>query len=67
MIPAVSRLRVIYGHPFETINAEIEKQAVSNFFSGQFSSIEATKFLKANQVNWVLYGPREKKIIPLKF
>jgi hypothetical protein len=62
MIPAVSRLRVIYGHPFETINAEEEKQAVAHFYSGKYSSIEADNFLKTNQVDWVLLGPREQEI-----
>jgi hypothetical protein len=62
MIPAVSRLRVIYGHPFETISADEEKQAVSDFFSGKYDSNQANNFLKTNQVDWILYGPREQEI-----
>jgi hypothetical protein len=60
LIPSVSRLRVLYGHPFESINAEKNKLAIARFFSGKMSSEESKLFLKENKINWILMGPREK-------
>jgi hypothetical protein len=62
IIPAVSRLRILYGHPFETIHANEEKQAITDFFSGAADSEKETAYLKAKQVEWIFYGPREKEI-----
>ena len=66
MIPAVSRLRVIYGHPFETINAEKEKQAVADFYSGKYSSSDANNFLENKSGGLGSIGPDgNKKLVPL--
>ncbi len=62
MIPAASRLRVVYGHPFETIQAESEKQAVTDFFAGAESLDSEIACLDSRNVDWILYGPREEEI-----
>jgi hypothetical protein len=62
MIPAASRLRVVYGHPFETIQAESEEQAVTDFFAGTGSMESEIACLDSRQIDWILYGPREKEI-----
>jgi hypothetical protein len=62
MVPAVSRLRVLYGHPFETINAKEEKKAITDFFSGDMDTENGSLYLKTKQVDWIFYGPREREI-----
>lgn len=61
-IPAHSDARVLYGHPFETVNAEVEKQAVMDFFAGR---VDAARFLQERKVDVVFYGPREAALGPL--
>lgn len=56
-IPAHSGRRVIYGHPFETVNAEVEEQAVLEFFQGLRPG-----FIYERRVDYVWVGPRERKI-----
>jgi len=58
-IQAHSDARVIYGHPFETVEAQAHKQAVEDFFTGRISP-EA--FFAAYPVDYIFYGPREKKL-----
>lgn len=60
-IPAYSRLRVIFGHPFETVNAESEKSQVAEFFSGNLSVAEEEGYLREKNIDWIFYGPREKE------
>jgi hypothetical protein len=59
LIPSVSRLRVLYGHPFESIDAEKNKKAIEDFYSGKMTVGESMDFLKNNHVDWVFAGPRE--------
>jgi hypothetical protein len=59
-IPAQTGRRVIYGHPFETANAQVEKEKVESFFSGKLSEQAAKDFLKQDKVSYILYGEREK-------
>ncbi len=60
-IPAYTGRRVIYGHPFETVNAVQEGSAVVNFFAGE-DDLESETFLQERQVDYVFYGPREAKL-----
>lgn len=55
LIPAHTARRVIYGHPFETVNAEAEKAAVEAYFAAPDSA-----YLVARQVDYVFYGLRER-------
>jgi hypothetical protein len=50
-------LRVVYGHPFETINAEARKQAVDAFYRGQDCGVVARE-----GVDYVVVGPREQTL-----
>ncbi len=62
-IPAYTAQRVIYGHPFETANAEVEQAAVSQFFqTGQAGAQSAAAFLEQRKVAYIFYGPREKAL-----
>jgi len=58
-IPAHTGRRVIYGHPFETVNAEAEEAAVTQFFAGDLTAEQAQAFITDRGVNYIFLGPRE--------
>jgi hypothetical protein len=47
--------RVVYGHPFETVNASARQNAVLNYFKGE--NCEVTL---ADSVDYLVIGPRER-------
>lgn len=64
-IPAFTGEHVVYGHPFETINADVNKQFVLDFFTKMTTSYDKEKvhrLLDEYNVDYIFYGPREKKI-----
>jgi hypothetical protein len=64
-IPPYTGRRVIYGHPFETVNAKNEEQIVNDFFTNALSSAteeEIEQVLRANGVDFLFWGPREKRL-----
>ena len=61
-IPANTGRRVLYGHPFETVNAEQEKAQVQTFFKGDLSKLDQEKFVTDNNIGYIFWGPREKAI-----
>jgi len=52
-IPAFAGQRVVYGHPYETVDAILKKQLVTDFFAGQ-------NVAALHDVDYVLIGPRER-------
>jgi len=66
-IPAWTGLRVVYGHPFESIEAEKRKQLVERFYQGKLSPLEQKDFLKENSVTAILWGMRERIIAVPEF
>jgi len=61
-IPAYTGNKVIYGHPFETVNAEMMEADVVRFYSGQMSAAGERSLLQDYGVDWVVYGPREREL-----
>jgi hypothetical protein len=61
-IPAYSRGRVIYGHPFETVDAEMQEAAVTEFFRGGLSPQQMEAFVSERDVDYVFVGPRERSL-----
>jgi hypothetical protein len=59
-VPAWSGLRVVYGHPFETVRAETRRRNVEAYWRGDMDDVERTAFLQRNRVDYVLLGPRER-------
>jgi hypothetical protein len=59
-IPAHTGRRVLYGHPFETANAEKEKAAVTDYFEHP----DSISFLTERGVDYVFAGPRERSLNP---
>jgi hypothetical protein len=62
LIPARSNLRVLYGHPFETLNASIEEQNIKNFYAGQMNLEQAQSYISEHHVAWVYWGPHEQAL-----
>ncbi len=60
-IPGWTGMRVIYGHPFESVYADTALDNVDAFFSGQMDNSLQEDFLSTNQVKLILIGPRERK------
>lgn len=56
-IPAWAGQRVVYGHEFETIDAEEKKARVEAFFQGTDDAV-----LSDYAVNYVFVGPRERAL-----
>lgn len=52
-IPAWSGRRVVYGHPYESIHAEQQKENVSAYFEGRMSEDEAGQLLRDNHVTYI--------------
>jgi len=61
-VPAWAGQRVVYGHPFETVDAEKQKAQVEAYWAGEMSPSEQKSFLRENRVRYVLVGPRELEI-----
>lgn len=61
-LPARTDLRVVYGHPFETVPAEKRENQMKDFFSGR----DCTTLFEADRLNfeisYVIYGPLEREI-----
>jgi hypothetical protein len=62
LIPAYSDARVFYGHPFETVNANENRQMVENFYGTEMTRQEAAEILNGEEVDYVLFGPREMSL-----
>jgi hypothetical protein len=57
-IPAHTGRRVLYGHPFETVDAEEQEQALIGFFEAGGDD----HFLSERGVDYVFFGPREREL-----
>jgi len=62
-VPAWAGQPVVYGHPFETLNAERREKRVKAYWSGDLSVPARDVFLRDNRVRYILVGPRERAII----
>jgi 4-amino-4-deoxy-L-arabinose transferase-like glycosyltransferase len=60
LIPAYTGRRVLYGHPYETPDADRQKAQVMEFFQGGFAA--PADFLDQHGVSYIFYGPRERKL-----
>lgn len=61
-IPAYTGMRVVYGHPFETVQANTQKQAVEEFYSGLWNEARALEFLNVQGVDYIYSGPDERAL-----
>ena len=65
LIPAYNSARVVYGHPFETVDAERQLAKANSFYSGEMDEDQMRDWLSALSVDYVFYGPRERELGPL--
>ncbi len=63
-VPAWTGHRVVYGHPFETIEAEQRAEQVEAYWSGEMSASNQAAFAEENRVQYILVGPRERALTP---
>jgi hypothetical protein len=61
-IPGWTGRRTIYGHPFETVDAQAEKELVEKYYSGSMSAQEARAMIEQRSVDYVFSGPREQEM-----
>lgn len=61
-VPAWAGQPVVYGHPFETVEAERRRAQVESFWAGEMGPEEQEAFLQEGRVGYVLIGPRETEI-----
>ncbi len=61
MLPAYTGRRVVYGHPFETVDAEQEKAGVERFFT-DLDGGAGLAYLAVREVDYVFVGTREKAL-----
>ncbi len=61
-IPALAGQRVVYGHPFETIDARARLAEVEDYFAGRLDAPAQVALLRREGVSWVWLGPRERAI-----
>lgn len=57
-IPGMTSLRVVYGHPFETLNADVKLAEVTSWY-GLPTGGDCRALLDKYSVDYVLFGPLE--------
>lgn len=61
-LPAYTGRKVLYGHPFETVNAQETKELVSQFYQGDLSDESAKNFIVNKNIDYIFFGQRESKL-----
>jgi len=56
LLPTQADVRVLYGHPMETMDGVTQRQKVEAFFTG---AVPVESFLLSNNIDVIFYGPRE--------
>lgn len=67
LIPAYSGRRVLYGHPYETVNATEEERFAIEFFEKGVFSTSTEQQLQEKGVTLIYAGPRERELGDLTF
>ena len=58
-LPGWAGVRVLYGHPFETLDAEKMKALVEQFFSG---AADRAEVIRDYGVDFIFFGPHERRL-----
>ena len=61
-IPAWAGNRVLYGHPFETIQAKDKKVLAETFYQAQTEESIRQGIIEGHHITYVFYGPRERAL-----
>jgi hypothetical protein len=62
LIPAKINMRVVYGHPYETVDAENQINKIESYYNGEMLVIDIKQWFKDENVSYVICGPREKML-----
>jgi uncharacterized membrane protein (Fun14 family) len=62
MLPAYAGVRVVYGHPFETPDAEEQRILVVDLLSGQIEAARAMEIARDRNLSYLFYGPEEQSL-----
>ncbi len=58
-IPGWVGTRVVYGHPYETLDANVKKAAMERWYAGE-SAAECSELLDDYHVDYIILGPQEE-------
>ncbi len=58
-LPAWAGVRVLYGHPFETVDGERMRSMLETFLSG---AIDREAVIRDHGVGYIFFGPREARL-----
>jgi hypothetical protein len=61
-IPAWAGNRVLYGHPFETVEAEKKRALAEIFYQAQTEEPIRRGIIEGHHITHVFYGPREREL-----
>ena len=61
-LPAFANLRVLYGHPFETPDAETQEALVRSLYASTAGIEEASLLLNSQGVDYIFFGEREREL-----
>ncbi len=61
-IPGWAGARSVYGHPYETLEAEKKQRQVLDWYSGATTGTACGALLGQYDVRYILYGPEEEKL-----
>jgi hypothetical protein len=59
-VPGWVGARVVYGHPYETLDADNKRQQVESWFNG--SAADCSALIGQYNVRFVIYGPQEQRL-----
>lgn len=60
-LPSWAGMRVVYGHPYETLEAEVKQQQVLDWFDSGTSS-DCDALLNRYNIRFVVVGPQERAL-----
>ena len=60
-IPGWVGARVVYGHPFETMNAETKERLVLSWYQNSATS-ECKDLIETYTVSYIVVGPQENTV-----
>lgn len=58
-LPGWASVRVVYGHPFETLQADVKEQAVKDWYT---TGSDCQGLLDEYSVKYVIFGPEEARL-----
>jgi uncharacterized membrane protein len=57
-VPSWTGARVVYGHPFETLNVLVKEKQVMDWYAGT----NCTEVIEQYSVRYVIVGPQERDL-----